>query len=405
MDNQKIAQHEVPKDKFKPTVETPSKTTYKNREVYWLAGGIVLLLLVVIAYKFGKQSVAPTQIQPSPVTQAIPTANTETLNQETYSPYLDNSKEYVNQRYGFTLKTLPKNLIPVVCNEGDNPYKAGNPLESKSIRFMKPSTVEFYKERDKESGLQGYLICGPTEAPDESIEIQVYENGRLHVNQEAKMIKVDGFTAYQTMTKNAGGPGIGPGPDNITTTEILHNDYLFRISMYSDSEKFQNEYDQILSTFKFEDQYHILNTSNWKLFTNDIDNYSIKYPHEYEHEFSEDVNKNETSPYAIKSLNLDSYYQGEALFTGGISGDHITINIYPDNNDSWSEIPALDNSTKTILLGDQKAKLTEDIGIPIISIGPIKHNGKIYSIQLDRPSWTSDVSNFYTMISTFKFAN
>lgn len=143
-------------------------------------------------------------------------------------------------------------------------------------------------------------------------------------------------------------------------------------------------------------------TVNWKTYTNDKDGYSVKYPPEYRHTFLEDVNKNETARSVIKSLDLDNYTEGEELHTGGVGGDHIQISIYPDSGDSWSEIPVIDSSTDTVIFGGQKA-LREISPIPFIVIGPIKHSGKIYKIQYDIPNKKSDFSNFYTMLSTFRF--
>lgn len=98
MKSPNTAQHEAPINQSEPTVEAVSVPTHKNRELYWLVGGgIAIVVFIIIAYKFGKQPVIPTPTQPSPtsVAQTSPTINTDSMT---------NWKTYTNEKYNYAIQ-------------------------------------------------------------------------------------------------------------------------------------------------------------------------------------------------------------------------------------------------------------------------------------------------------------
>jgi hypothetical protein len=147
-------------------------------------------------------------------------------------------------------------------------------------------------------------------------------------------------------------------------------------------------------------------TAKWKTYTNSKYGFTIDYPTDYEHTSDVDVNKNEKTPGAIKSLDLENWFgPGESLVSGAYTGDRIVLFVYPDSKDSWSQIPTPSPSAETVSWGGQKA--LKEVGLAgfMITIGPIKHNGIIYKFQYDLPNNKADTTNFYQMLSTFKFTN
>ncbi len=82
----KLVQSETPKDHVEPEVKIASKQAPKQKELYWLVGGIVVVALIFIAYKFGKQSVVPPQPTPTSIIQSSPAAVTDpTVKWETFN--------------------------------------------------------------------------------------------------------------------------------------------------------------------------------------------------------------------------------------------------------------------------------------------------------------------------------
>lgn len=158
-----------------------------------------------------------------------------------YSPYIEDSINYVNEKYDFTLTSLPKNLKMIVCGDID---QGDDPKTANDIWFMEPSIINYYKERDKAE--EGYLICGPIDSQRGPIGITIEEKEFVPTT-DSKEIIVSGVKAYQTNTKNSG----GPGPDQIITTQFSKNNFTFSITLYLNKNEYVNEYDQILSTFKF----------------------------------------------------------------------------------------------------------------------------------------------------------
>ncbi len=147
------------------------------------------------------------------------------------------------------------------------------------------------------------------------------------------------------------------------------------------------------------------NAEQWQTYTNTKDNFTIQYPPIYKHEYRQDINKNETSPYAIKSLDVEDWHSGNPRAAGGYSGDHIVLDIYPDSGDRWSQIPEIGPNDETVTWGGEKALKKIGLGGRMIVIGPIKHNGMVYKFQYDLPDKQTDAYNFYRMISTFKFTD
>ena len=140
-----------------------------------------------------------------------------------------------------------------------------------------------------------------------------------------------------------------------------------------------------------------------KHISNSKHNYQIKYPPSWEHNFREDVNKNETSKSAIKSLDVDQYTNGEALIAGGYSGGMITLDIYQDISDSWSRIDPINDRDETIIFGGQTARKLIGLAGSMVVVGPIKYRDFIYKIQYDKPYGSNDETTFNQILSTFKF--
>lgn len=156
--------------------------------------------------------------------------------------------------------------------------------------------------------------------------------------------------------------------------------------------------------------------TTWKTYTNTKDNYTIQYPSDYRHEFME-IDKNATLQ-SISPFDFEDWSSGAWIGSGGTYGDNIQLSIYADTGDQLSTAGPND---ETVILAGQKAvkqtvsadsriildgKAIEKVGTVdnlMITIGPVKHNGLIYKFQHKLPNKQADRTNFYTMLSTFKF--
>lgn len=221
MDKAKPASFEGGKDQLEPEVETPSKTNHKNREVYWLVGGIAVVGLIIIAYKLGKQSVFPLQASPMP----------SSVSQNSPTPSVDptaNWRKYTNAIDGYNI-SYPEDW-------------QFEPSENSSVKIVSPCRVIDIKITTSTKVLKSYV----TDLYKGLSESDLFSHTRFIIdNQPTLFIKPQGVGELETIyVKNKDrvyaltiGVLYGEG-----TTEPIQ---CKNISV--------SEIDQILSTFKFID--------------------------------------------------------------------------------------------------------------------------------------------------------
>ncbi len=239
MANSKPVKHESQEDQVRPGIEIPSKSFPKNREVYWLAGGIMVVLLVIVAYKFNQQPVVFPQHSPltSPVTQTSPTTNTDSMK---------NWKTYTNEKYKYSIK-YPSNLEPQVSAPGIGIVTANAFAQTLTIGSTSISAFEYQPE---------------------SYVLQEWKKSEITIN---------GFSGTKYVKEKENKENID---SSISLLPVGSVTYIFKHPSEDFYLQITTKNNQILSSFKFADS----NSSKpgWKNYDDPKGKYSISVPIEWQ---------------------------------------------------------------------------------------------------------------------------
>lgn len=144
-------------------------------------------------------------------------------------------------------------------------------------------------------------------------------------------------------------------------------------------------------------------TVSWKTYTNSQYGFSIKYPPSYVCGFS--MQNYYDTPHSLnKPVGVFGCSEGELKMTGGVTGDSVTLVIYPKDFEPIYQFS--EDRGDTIILADQKVPKRYGLNETIIDFGPIIHNEKTYVFEYDEPyvpNGRADQTNLNLFLSTFKF--
>lgn len=184
--------------------------------------------------------------------------------------------------------------------------------------------------------------------------------------------------------------------NEILTTEYSINEknYLYQFHLYSLEPAVQKAFIQILSTFT--DQSQAADVTNWKIYTNSKNNYSIKYPSEWKVVESNELEENINSLVGFSAIQAP-YHQYVTIIVYN-NGENLSI------EDLVKKYIAQGKFQYTPIKVDEiQGEETEDIpGATDYFDVFVKKSSKIYQIRADR---TIGGQLFSQILSTFKFTH
>jgi len=173
---------------------------------------------------------------------------------------------------------------------------------------------------------------------------------------------------------------------------ILSGAFLFIAKMTPQSQQPKNIAKNPTPTLKFTNGNQTIDTSNWKLATNEAAHYSIKYPPNFQRFMPE------------SSFKYYDQYRNGSVVEVGFVGQGVDIKVV-DKIDK-AIFYSYPNSTKTIKIDGIEAPVSFN-PIEGIKVGPFEKDNLIYEVQyFDTDKTLTEIpQEFNQILSTFKFTN